>query len=200
MTSHAIETLLRVAGALHFLQLPATRYLNWGALALQADLRKLTPINARLVPLFIAATSVLLLGLGASAAAQPRAWLDSPLGSKLTLLLAFFWLGRALAQAWLRPVWPRGRANRALLYGLWLLYGLLAVSYGTVFAAVGLSRSAEQRTPVATCPSAGSKGKRCAASACDTAKSQLPPRITPRPEAPPTSGSSGPAIDASCGS
>jgi hypothetical protein len=200
VTRELAETLLCLAGSAHFLQIPSMRYLSRGGLALEADLGKLTPINARLVRLFIAAVMLLLLGLGASATVQPQLWLESELGRSLTLLLGCFWLGRALAQAWLRRVWPAGAANRALLYGLWTLYGLLALSYWLLFAAGPFVTSAAQRTPLATCPSAGSYGKRCAVSACDTAKSQLPPRSTPRPEMPTTNGSSGLAISANCGS
>lgn len=195
------ETLLSMVGALHFLQVPSMRYLSRGALALAADLHKLTPINARLVRLFIAAVMLLLLGLGASACAQPEAWLSSALGRTLLLLLGCFWTGRALSQAWLRAVWPRGRANRALLYGLWALYGVLAASYWVLFAAAAAAEtSAAQRTPLDTCPSAGSIGKRCAPSAWVAAKSQLPPRNTPRPVTPATNGSSTLAKEASCGS
>lgn len=194
------ESLLSVVGALHFLQVPSMRYLSRGALALAADLRKLTPINARLVRLFIAAVMLLLLGLGASAFMQPQAWLRSELGRTLLLLLGCFWTGRAASQAWLRAVWPLGRANRALLYGLWCLYGLLAASYWALFVAAGSGTSAAQRAPLDTCPSAGSIGSRCEASACDAAKSQLPPRKTPRPVTPGTNGSTDLAREASCGS
>jgi hypothetical protein len=149
------ELVLMSAGALHFLQLPSMRYLSRG-LRLRADLERLTPLNARLVRLFVGAVMVLLLGLGASAVMQPEAWLSCALGRSLLLLLAGFWAARALAQAWLRPLWPPGRANRALLYALWSLYGGLAIGYGALFAATPFASSAAQRTPVATCPSAGS--------------------------------------------
>jgi hypothetical protein len=132
------------------------RYLSRGALELDSDLRRLTPINARLMKLFIAATMLLLLGLGVSAFSQPQAWLQSELGRSLTLLLACFWLGRALCQAWLRGVWPQGRVNRAILFGLWGLYALLALGYSVLFIGGPFGTSAAQRTPVATWPSAGS--------------------------------------------
>ena len=150
---------LVLAGALHFLQIPSMLYLRRG-LALERDLRRLTPLNARLVRLFIAAVMLLLLGLGASAVLQPSAWLDVALGRTLALLLGCFWLARAVSQAWLRPEWPRGPGNRALLYGLWSLYAFLALSYGAVFAAGPFGASAAQRKPCPTCPSAGSSGKR----------------------------------------
>ena len=158
--SHAMaEAWLTLAGARHFLQIPSMRYLRRG-LALEQALGRLTPLNARLVRLFIGAVMLLLLGLGASAVLQPSAWLDVALGRTLALLLGCFWLGRAVSQAWLRPEWPRGRGNRALLYGLWLLYGFLALSYWSVFVAAPFGASAAQRNPSPTCPSAGSNGKR----------------------------------------
>jgi hypothetical protein len=150
MSRQAAELLLAIAGALHFLQLPSMRYLSRG-LMLRADLQRLTPLNSRLVMLFVGGVMVLLLGLGACAMLQPEAWLRDGLGPSLLLLLALFWAARAVAQAWLRPWWPKGRGNRVLLYGLWALYAALAVTYGGLFGA-----SAAQRTPVATCPSAGS--------------------------------------------
>jgi hypothetical protein len=101
--------------------------------------------------LFVGGVMVLLLGLGACAMLQPQAWLRDGLGRSLLLLLACFWTARAVAQAWLRPWWPKGQGNRVLLYGLWALYAALAVTYGALFGA-----SAAQRTPVPTCPSAGS--------------------------------------------
>src|SRR6186713_2385206 len=61
--SHS-ELLLTIAGCLHFLQIPSTSHLARRLLKLGPDLAKLTPINARVVRIFVAAASLLILGLG----------------------------------------------------------------------------------------------------------------------------------------
>jgi len=146
------EVLLITAGALHYLQIPSMAYLRRGALKLESDLKLLTPVNARIVRVFVLAVMLLLLGLGASAMTQPHAWLDSPLGTFLSLLLGGFWVARAAAQVWLFRVWPAGYGNRSLYFGLLALYAYLAVSYLAIgFSALeaGSALSA-QRTPVLT--------------------------------------------------
>ena len=101
MAESSAETVLFAAGALHYLQIPSMAYLRRGALKLEGDLAKLTPVNARIVRIFVFAVMMLLLGLGASAMTQPEAWLGSPLGTFLSLLLGGFWVARASAQLWL---------------------------------------------------------------------------------------------------
>ena len=185
------EALLAVSGALHFLQIPSMAYLNRGALRLGSDLERLSALNARIVRLFVGAVMILLLGLGASAALQTDQWLTTPLGRYLSFMLGGFWFARATAQAWLFRVWPRGRSHLGLYFGLFGLYAFLAASYLAVGAAFPVSASATQRTPVPTCPSRLSKGWRCQVRAWVGAKSQLPPRRTPRSPTPRTRGSTG---------
>lgn len=146
------EVLLITAGALHYLQIPSMAYLRRGALKLESDLARLTPVNARIVRVFVVAVMLLLLGLGASAMAQPDAWLSSPLGTFLSLLLGGFWVARAGAQIWLFRVWPAGSSNRSLYFGLLALYTYLALSYLAIgFCSLeAASALIAQRTPVLT--------------------------------------------------
>jgi hypothetical protein len=153
ISAHSAELLLMTAGALHYLQIPSMAYLRRGALKLESDLRRLTPVNARIVRVFVFAVMLLLLGLGALAMTQPQAWLESSLGTFLSLLLGGFWIARAAAQIWLFRVWPAGSGNRSLYFGLLLLYAYLAFSYLAVgFSALEAAGSAPsaQRTPVLT--------------------------------------------------
>jgi len=121
---------LSLAGALHFLQIPSLFYLARGALDLQSDLGRLSPVNRRLFVVFVVAVAFLLLGIGGLVALHPTSFLDTSLGRKLCWLLAAFWTARAAVQTWLRPVWPRDRKNRAIFYALFALYALLATCYG----------------------------------------------------------------------
>jgi hypothetical protein len=150
VSPEARQALLMTAGALHFLQIPSMRYLSRGGLRLSEELARLSPINQRIVRLFVAAVMLLLLGLGASAALHSRCWVTTPLGHFLTALLGVFWLGRALSQAWLFDAWPRGAGNRSLYFALFALYAFLAGSYLLVAGAALLGESAAQRTPLDT--------------------------------------------------
>jgi hypothetical protein len=122
-------TVLSIAGALHFLQLPSLVYLVRGTLDLRGDLGRLSAVNRRLFVVFVLAVAFLLLGMGALVALYPEHFLETPLGQRLCWLLAIFWTARALVQTWLRSVWPRDSANRAVYYGLFALYTFLAVCY-----------------------------------------------------------------------
>jgi hypothetical protein len=153
ISPYTAELLLMTAGALHYLQIPSMAYLRRGALKLESDLRRLTPVNARIVRVFVLAVMVLLLGRGATAMTQPEAWLDSALGTFLSLLLGGFWIARAAAQVWLFRVWPAGSGNRSLYFGLLALYTYLAFSYLAIgFCALDAAGSvpSAQRTPVLT--------------------------------------------------
>ena len=131
---HAIdrEALLTVLGLLHFLQLPSTAYLARGTLQLKRELEWLSTLNQRIVLVFVAAVSFLLLGLGALLAWRAHAFATTALGHWLCALLAAFWSARAGAQLWLFSVWPRGLRNRGWYWGLLCLYLSLAVGYWLV--------------------------------------------------------------------
>ena len=67
------ELLLTIAGSLHFLQIPTTSHLARRLLKLGPDLAKLSPLNLRIVRIFMAAASLLILGLGIIALLVPPA-------------------------------------------------------------------------------------------------------------------------------
>lgn len=123
------ELLLTIAGSLHFLQIPSTAHLARHLLHLGPDLAKLSPINLRIVRIFVAAASCLILGLGVIVVSHASEIASTRLGRSLCVLLVLFWCARAIAQVWLRPVWPRA-ARGSFWYGALLtLYVTLALSY-----------------------------------------------------------------------
>jgi len=123
------ELLLTTAGALHFLQIPSTSHLARRMLKLSPDLAKLTPINGRIVRIFVAATSLLILGLGLTVVCYAKDVASTPLGRTLSTLLAVFWSARVAAQIWLHPVWPRDAQGRFWYFALLGVYLTLAFSY-----------------------------------------------------------------------
>jgi hypothetical protein len=130
-----LRDVLLVCGALHFLQIPSLFALSRGTLNLGRDLVALSPINARIITLFVAAVTFLLLGLGGLIVLQRDQLLSSAFGRGVCWLLGAFWLLRASAQwFWLRGVWPRAKSSRRLYYGLLGLYACLALCYLSVAA------------------------------------------------------------------
>jgi hypothetical protein len=126
------EALLAVLGLLHFLQLPSTAFLARGTLKLKRELKWLSALNQRIVLVFVAAVSFLLLGLGALLAWRAHAFATTLLGYWLCALLSAFWSARAAAQLWLFSVWPRGQGARRWYWGLFCLYLSLAGGYWLV--------------------------------------------------------------------
>ena len=123
------EGILGLSGALHFLQIPSLYVLSRGTLHLERELPRLSPINARLVTLFVAALTVLLLGLGGLIVLFKHQLVITAFGQSLCWLFAAFWCLRVLAQLWLHPVWPMKGSGKRLYYGLLALYAYLAASY-----------------------------------------------------------------------
>jgi hypothetical protein len=126
--------LLMLSGALHFLQIPSMYVLSRGGLNLTRDLEELSPINARLVVLFVAALTLLLLGLGGLVVFQHQQLLSSAFGRGVCWLLGVFWSLRVAAQCWLKSAWPMKGSGSKLYYGLLVLYAYLALSYLLVAA------------------------------------------------------------------
>jgi hypothetical protein len=123
------ETLLIGAGCLHFLQIPSTRHLARKMLDLGPDLAKLSALNGRIVRIFLAATSLLIFGLGLTVVFRAHEIAGSLLGQTLCLLMAVFWSARVLAQLWLRRVWPKHARGNFWYFALLTVYLALAVSY-----------------------------------------------------------------------
>jgi len=123
------ELLLTTAGCLHFLQIPSTSHLARRLLALGPDLAKLRPINARIVRIFVAAASLLILGLGVTVVWRAKEMAFTPLGRTLCVLLVVFWSARAAAQIWLRGVWPRDAHGNFWYFALLSVYLTIAVFY-----------------------------------------------------------------------
>jgi len=123
------ELLFTIAGCLHFLQIPSTAHLARRLLHLAPDLAKLSPINGRIVRIFVAAASCLILGLGLIVVWHAREIGSSRLGRSLCVLLILFWTGRAAAQIWLRAVWPRAAHGNFWYVALLVVYLTVALSY-----------------------------------------------------------------------
>lgn len=123
------EWLLMTAGCLHFLQIPSTAHLARRLLGLRPDLAKLSPINGRIVRVFVAAASILILGLGVIVVSHTRELLSTDIGRHLCVLLVLFWSGRAAAQIWLRRVWPREAHGNFWYFALLTVYLTIALSY-----------------------------------------------------------------------
>jgi len=123
------ELLLTIAGSLHFLQIPSTSHLARRLLKLGPDLAKLSPLNLRIVRIFMAAASLLILGLGIIVVWRANEIVSTPLGRSLCALLVLFWSARAAAQVWLRSVWPRGGQGNFWYFALLAIYLTVALSY-----------------------------------------------------------------------
>lgn len=122
-------TWLTLAASLHLLQLPTTSWLGRRILKLPEDLSRLSPLNRRIVLVFMGAVSFLVLALAALVIAFAERLLGDPLGRGLCLTLGLFWLARASAQIWLYRWWPRQRQGGVSYFALLGLYGFLALSY-----------------------------------------------------------------------
>jgi len=127
----AAESVLIGAGVLHFLQIPSTSHLARTLLHLGPDLAKLSPLNGRIVRIFVAAASLLIFGLGLTVVCRAREIADTPLGQALCLLMTVFWTARASAQLWLRRVWPKQAWANFWYFALLTIYVTLAVSYAS---------------------------------------------------------------------
>jgi len=123
----AWEDVLRVAGLLHFSQVPAMlmlpRVLDW-----QTELASLSVMNQRLIRVVVAGIMLCVLGLGAIVIAYPAQMLSTRLGWALSLFLALFWACRAAAQFLVYArVWPQGQ--RWAHFCLCALFPLLSLLY-----------------------------------------------------------------------
>ncbi|MEI9938747.1 MAG: hypothetical protein WDO69_16130 [Pseudomonadota bacterium] len=123
------ESLLIGAGCLHFLQIPSTSHLARRMLNLGPDLAKLSPLNGRIVRIFVGAASLLIFGLGLTVVCRAQEIAGTPLGQTLCWLMTVFWSARALAQVWLRRVWPKDAHANFWYFALLTVYLALSVSY-----------------------------------------------------------------------
>ncbi len=135
---HEAEKLLTLAACLHLVQLPTTSWLAKRTLKLHFEIKRLSRLNVAVVLIFMGAVTFLLVGLAGVVLMHGRALLSTALGRDLCLVLALFWVARAAAQVWLYHLWPKSRAEHTIYFGLLGLYGLLATSYATAYAAAAL--------------------------------------------------------------
>jgi hypothetical protein len=136
-----LARLVRLAGILHFCQVPAMmvapQMLGW-----KEDLAKMQTINRRIFGVIAAAIVLTVLGLGLVVAlAADQVVNGSLLGEGLAAFLAVFWAYRFLVQVVLySKIWPGGWLGKASHYGLTLLFAFLASAYAVAFASVALGR------------------------------------------------------------
>jgi hypothetical protein len=128
------ETILRVAGLLHFVQLPATAFLlpkiiTW------PDLRHLTPLHRRVVVVLAGGLGLSVLGTGvAVVVGAPVLAAGSTFARVFCLHLGLWWGYRVGAQLYYSHVWPRTRAGRTSHVFLCLLFVIKCGLYLTATA------------------------------------------------------------------
>jgi hypothetical protein len=131
MTGEEAMTLtVRVAGALHFTQLPAMmaagRMLNW-----REQLSALTPLNRRIVQVIGLAIVLVMCGLGAVlVVAADELVRGGRLATGVSAFVAVFLGYRAWVQ-WVvyAPIWPRHLPGRLCHWALALMFSAQATVY-----------------------------------------------------------------------
>lgn len=141
MTSQdALTLVVRIAGFLHFTQIPAMfaagRMLRW-----DSELGRLSPINRRIVRVIGLAIVIVMCGLGAVVvvAAEDIARGDAVLATGVSGFLACFLGFRTFVQ-WVvyARVWPADRWGRLSHISLGLLFSFQTLVYASACAHAAL--------------------------------------------------------------
>jgi hypothetical protein len=121
-----------LAALLHFVQIPsmfvARRVLDW-----EEELRRLAPINRRIIAVIAGGILVCVLGLATLVLALHGELLRSRAGILLCVFLSVFWAYRGVVQFLVYGrIWPAG--ERWSHYALCLLFVVLTAAYAASVA------------------------------------------------------------------
>ncbi len=126
----SLKHVLRLAGLLHFVQVPAMLYaprmLDW-----ESDLSKISVINRRIVQVMGGAIMLTVLGTGlVVAVGSDDLAAGGTLATALCVFMCVFWTYRAAVQMFLYSrIWPQGALGRISHYALCVLFSFLSVVY-----------------------------------------------------------------------
>lgn len=136
-----MQTLVLVAGLLHFCQIPAMIFVEPSMLDWKADLARLQPVNQRIVKVIGLAVVMAVIGLGIVVITSPGELVGgSKLGTALAGFLGVWWSYRFIVQiAVYSRIWPNAPKARLFHYALCVLFAFLASTYSIAFV-TALSR------------------------------------------------------------
>jgi hypothetical protein len=120
--SASIETILRIAGLLHFVQIPATAVLIPKVIA-RPDLSQLTPLHRRMLLVLAGGLGLSVFGTGVAVVFGASALAEGSIFARIFCLHLGLWWGYRLgAQLYYSSVWPKTRAGRVSHALLCLLF------------------------------------------------------------------------------
>jgi hypothetical protein len=126
-------TLVGVAGALHFCQLPGTWFLGKRLLGIDRELSRLSPLVGAIMLVLGVAAVTLLVSLGAFVVVFANELVRSVFGRVLCVFLGVFWWARLVVQIYYYRYlpWPRSRAGRVAHVLLTSIFATQAIAYLT---------------------------------------------------------------------